>query len=98
MNNYGYASWGKSRGCVSEYLGEDVVETEEKRIKLPSIIYRVSVTKSQKLIPPSVEKKMFSLVDWNLFTKTNSFIRVFVVTICKKDLNICLDPITSSPE
>lgn len=38
------------------------------------------------------------LVDWNLFTKTNSFIRVFVVTICKKDLNICLDPITSSPE
>lgn len=40
MNNYGYASWGKSRGCVSEYLGEDVVETEEKRIKLPSIIYR----------------------------------------------------------
>lgn len=97
MNNYGYASWGKSRGCASEYLGEDVVETEEKRIKLPSIIYRVSVT-SQKLIPPSVEKKMFSLVDWNLFTKTNSFIRVFVVTICKKDLNICLDPITSSSE
>lgn len=97
MNNYGYASWGKSRGCVSEYLGEDVVETEEKRIKLPNIIYRVSVT-SQKLIPPSVEKKMFSLVDWNLFTKTNSFIRVFVVTICKKDLNICLDPITSWPE
>lgn len=44
MNNYGYASWEKSRGCVSEYLGEDVVETEEKRIKLPSIIYRVSVT------------------------------------------------------
>lgn len=58
MNNYGYASWGKSRGCVSEYLGEDVVETEEKRIKLPSIIYRVSIT-SQKLIPLSVEKKIF---------------------------------------
>lgn len=72
MNNYGLRFTGKvERLFVSEYLGEDVVERkEEKRMKLPNIIFTANKSKINSIFCRKEDIFFDTIRIVYLFTKT----------------------------